>query len=125
MSWTPPQGGAGPYGGSGLGRGESTGRASEWATISLALGILAIFFNLLAVPSILALVYANKAREQIAASGGTEQGAGRALARALGDRGRGRPGDGRPDRAHLRRTARGTGEGETAAETAPPSPGRT
>jgi len=80
MSWTPPQGGAGPYGGSGLGRGESTGRASEWATISLALGILAIFFNFLAVPSILALVYANKAREQIAASGGTEQGAGRALA---------------------------------------------
>ena len=84
MSWTPPQGGAGPYGGrdfpQGLGRGESTGRASEWATVSLALGILAIFFNFLAVPSILALVYANKARKLIAASGGTEHGAGRALA---------------------------------------------
>jgi Domain of unknown function (DUF4190) len=80
MSWTPPQGGAGPFTGSGLGRGQRTGQASEWATISLGLGILAIFFNFLAVPSIMALVYANKARKLIAASGGSEQGAGRALA---------------------------------------------
>jgi hypothetical protein len=48
------------------------------ATTSLVMGILAILFNLIFIPSILAIVFGIKSRKQIAATG--EGGAGMALA---------------------------------------------
>lgn len=77
MSFDPQQPGIPPPSQGGP-QGLQKAKTSGLATTSLILGILAILFNLIFVPSILAIVFGIKARKRIAATG--EGGAGMAMA---------------------------------------------
>lgn len=78
MSYTPQPGNPPPPPYQGPPQGLQKAKTNGLATASLIMGILAIIFNLIFIPSILAIVFGMKSRKQIAATG--EGGAGMAMA---------------------------------------------